>query len=80
MDNSEEKHLTRICGIPVYHLFLEEFQEKENLRSLRELKLGQAEYYYLWHEYAIKAAQALRLVKRNMLAESDMHVDKKIIK
>lgn len=36
-----------------YPIFLSRFQKKDKLRSLGELRLGQAEYYYLWHEYAI---------------------------
>ncbi len=28
-------------------------------RSLKELKFGQAEYYYLWHEYSLMTDQAL---------------------
>lgn len=36
-----------------YPIFLDRFQDKEKLRNLNELNLGQAEYYYLWHEYAI---------------------------
>ncbi len=40
-----------------YPIFLESFQERDKLRSLNELKLGQAEYYYIWHEYAILAEQ-----------------------
>ncbi len=40
-----------------YPVFCEQFQERNGLRSLDELKLGQAEYYYLWHEYAMLAEQ-----------------------
>jgi len=36
-----------------YPVFLERFQKKEQLHSMDELKLGQAGYFYLWHEYAI---------------------------
>lgn len=45
-----------------YPIFLERFQDKSNLHSLNELKLGQAEYYYLWHEYALKTEQALQKI------------------
>lgn len=38
-----------------YPIFLQRFQKKERLHSLNELKNGQAEYFYLWHEYAIMA-------------------------
>ena len=40
-----------------YPIFCERFQERGKLHDLNELKLGQAEYYYLWHEYAILAEQ-----------------------
>ena len=66
---SYEPHIVHFSGVNykpwdgMYPIFLEEFQTKENLRSLRELKLGQAEYYYLWHEYAIKAAQTMKLLE-----------------
>lgn len=36
-----------------YPILLEKFQKKEQLHSMHELKIGQAEYFYLWHEYAI---------------------------
>jgi hypothetical protein len=36
-----------------YPIFIERFQQRDLLHSLNELKMGQAEYYYLWHEYAI---------------------------
>ncbi len=36
-----------------YPVFIERFQKKEQLRSMNELKNGQAEYFYLWHKYAI---------------------------
>lgn len=36
-----------------YPIFLERFQNRENLHSLNELKNGQSGYFYLWHEYAI---------------------------
>ena len=32
-----------------YPIFLERFQDKSQLHPLSDLKLGQAEYYYLWH-------------------------------
>lgn len=38
-----------------YPIFLERFQKKERLRSMNELRNGQAGYFYLWHEYAIMA-------------------------
>ena len=41
----------------LYPIFCERYQEREKLRDLNELRLGQAEYYYLWHEYAIMAEQ-----------------------
>ena len=40
-------------GGGVYPIYIERFQAGRKLRPLSELKLGQAEYYYLWHEYAI---------------------------
>lgn len=40
-----------------YPIFCERYQERDRLRDLNELLLGQAEYYYLWHEYAILAEQ-----------------------
>lgn len=43
-----------------YPIYLERFQNKDELHPMSELKLGQAEYYYLWHEYAIKAENTLR--------------------
>lgn len=43
-----------------YPIFCDHFQERNGLHSLDELKLGQAEYYYLWHEYAILAEQRER--------------------
>lgn len=39
----------------VYPIFIDRFQKREELRSLNELKHGQAEYFYLWHEFAIMA-------------------------
>lgn len=38
-----------------YPVFLKRFQQKEKLRPMRELKTGQAGYFYQWHEYAIMA-------------------------
>lgn len=35
-----------------YSVFMERFQNKGRLRSLNELKVGQAGYYYLWYAYA----------------------------
>ena len=44
------------CG--KYPIYLENFQESpDKLRSLSELKLGQAEYFYEWLAYAVKADQ-----------------------
>ena len=68
---SYEPHIVHFSGVNykpwdgMYPIFLEEFQIKENLRNLRDLKLGQAEYYYLWHEYAIKAAQTMKLLENH---------------
>ena len=42
-----------------YPVFSERFQKRERLRSLDELKEGQAEYYYMWHEYALLADHIL---------------------
>lgn len=36
-----------------YPIFIERFQKKERLHSMEELQIGQAEYFYRWHEYAI---------------------------
>ncbi len=36
-----------------YPIFTERFQKKEELHNISELKIGQAEWYYLWHEYAM---------------------------
>jgi lipopolysaccharide biosynthesis glycosyltransferase len=36
-----------------YPIFLNRFQKSDQLRSLGELRMGQVEYFYLWHEYAI---------------------------
>lgn len=38
-----------------YPGFLERFQKRERLRPLKELRVGQAGYYYLWYEYAVIA-------------------------
>lgn len=43
-----------------YPIFLERFQNKKDMGQLRNLKLGQAEYYYLWHETAIRTEETLR--------------------
>lgn len=48
-----------------YPIFLEQFQKRLKLRSLDELKLGQAEYFYLWHEYVLKTAWTLKQVDEN---------------
>jgi len=45
-----------------YPIFVKEFQDKARLRNLKELKIGQAEYFYMWHEYAIKAAELLKML------------------
>lgn len=45
-----------------YPIFTERFQKKESLRSMSELKNGQAGYYYLWHEYAIMADTVLQRI------------------
>lgn len=37
----------------IYPVFIKRFQKLGTLHSLRELKIGQAEYFYLWYEYAI---------------------------
>lgn len=42
-----------------YPIFLERFQNKSDLHNISELKLGQAEWYYLWHEYAMIADKQL---------------------
>jgi len=36
-----------------YPIFIERFQQREGLHEIAELKIGQAEWYYLWHEYAV---------------------------
>lgn len=36
-----------------YPIFINRFQTSEGLHEISELKIGQAEHYYLWHEYAI---------------------------
>lgn len=47
-----------------YPIYLETFQEyHDNLRSLSELKLGQAEYFYQWHEYAVRADYLLHSIE-----------------
>ena len=38
-----------------YPIFLKRFQDVDKLRNIDDLKLGQAQYYYMWHEYAIIA-------------------------
>lgn len=43
-----------------YPIFSERFQKKERLQPINELKFGQAEYFYLWHEYAIIADTVLK--------------------
>lgn len=44
-----------------YPIFLEHFQDGKLLMDLNKLELGQAEYFYLWHEYAIRTEQTLQL-------------------
>ena len=44
-----------------YPIYLERFQKNIELRKTSELKLGQGEWYYLWHEYA--------MITDNMLTE-----------
>lgn len=39
----------------LYPIFCDHYQERDKLQGLNQLLLGQAEYYYLWHEYAILA-------------------------
>lgn len=36
-----------------YPIYLSRYMEKDGLHKISELKLGQAEWYYLWHEYAM---------------------------
>lgn len=36
-----------------YPIYLERFQKENDRLDLSALKLGQAEYYYLWHELAL---------------------------
>jgi len=36
-----------------YPIMVSRFQPEEGLHELSELKIGQAEHYYLWHEYAV---------------------------
>lgn len=43
-----------------YPIFSERFQKKGQLRSMEELRIGQAGYFYLWHEYAIMADEILK--------------------
>lgn len=44
-----------------YPVYLERFQKNVELHKTSELKLGQGEWYYLWHEYA--------MITDNMLTE-----------
>lgn len=44
-----------------YPIFLERFQDKSGLYNLNQLELGQAEYFYFWHEYALRTEKTLRL-------------------
>lgn len=43
-----------------YPIFLERFQDKDDLNDLNLLKLGQAEYFYQWHEYAMRTEETLK--------------------
>lgn len=43
-----------------YPIFLERFQNENELSPISELKIGQAEWYYLWHEYAILVDRILQ--------------------
>lgn len=43
-----------------YPIFLDKFQNRDRIRSMEELKNGQAGYFYLWHEYAIMADRLLQ--------------------
>lgn len=45
-----------------YPIFLERFQRKSDLHSISDLKIGQAEWYYLWHEYAMIVDKQLTLL------------------
>lgn len=45
-----------------YPVFIERFQDREKLHSLEELKIGQAEYLYLWHEYALITDNILKKI------------------
>ena len=47
-----------------YPIFLKRFQKKEKLHLMEELKLGQAGYFYQWHEYAVIADQVLSEIDR----------------
>jgi len=63
-------HIIHFSGVPFkpwngkYPIFLKEFQTQGKEHMLNELKIGQAEYYYLWHEYAIKADEALNHISK----------------
>lgn len=55
-------HFTGVAFKPwqgKYPICVKRFQENDKLFSLSQLKLGQAEYYYLWHEYAIMTERIL---------------------
>lgn len=43
----------------IYPTFIERFQKKESLRSLKELETAEAGYFYLWYGYAIIADDIL---------------------
>ena len=43
-----------------YPIFIDRFQKSKQLHSMNELKIGQAEYFYLWHEYAILTDNILK--------------------
>ncbi len=42
--------------------FLERFQNKGQLRSMKELKVGQAGYFYMWYEYAVITESLLKKI------------------
>jgi hypothetical protein len=43
-----------------YPIFVKRFEQSERRHPLSELKVGQAEYFYLWHEYAIVTDHMLK--------------------
>ena len=64
-----EPRIIHYAGVPLkpwsakYPLFLPRFQNRETLRDLKELRFGQTEYFYLWHEYAMLADRRMGLVE-----------------